>query len=167
MKQIPGYSNHFITEDGKVMSTFRGIERILKTYFSNKGYEYIKIIDDNGVKRTLAIHRLVAEAYIDNPNNKPEVNHKDGVKSTNYKNNLEWATPKENKNHMYSNLGHSPVRNFSKCILIMENEETEFGSVSEACRWAEQHLGISYTSLRRYKKSGNVKIVLEGAETNY
>ncbi len=57
----------------------------------------------NGVRREVALHRMVATAFISNPKNKPEVNHKDGNKSNNVRSNLEWMTKKENLDHARKN----------------------------------------------------------------
>lgn len=70
----------------------------LKTYFTRTGYECIKLTKD-GIRESRTIHRLVAEHFIPNPDNKSEVNHIDGDKSNNTVSNLEWSTPSENKLH--------------------------------------------------------------------
>ena len=63
-----------------------------------RGYRVLHIID-NGTRRTVFVHRLVATAFIDNPLNKPQVNHKDGNKENNSIENLEWCTNSENMWH--------------------------------------------------------------------
>lgn len=65
---------------------------------NNRGYVMTSLFKD-GSEKTLLIHRLVALAFIPNPNNLPEVNHKDGNKRNNCVDNLEWMTSKENQNH--------------------------------------------------------------------
>jgi hypothetical protein len=63
---------------------------------------YMKISTKiNGKPKTYLVHRLVANAFIANPNNKNQVNHIDGDKSNNHKNNLEWVTQSENQKHAY------------------------------------------------------------------
>jgi hypothetical protein len=95
MKNI--YTNYFITEDGKLFNT----KKQMKTY-SGERYEKA-VIKINGKSTMKYIHRLVAEAFIPNPHNKPTVNHKDGNKFNNHISNLEWATHTENHLHAYAN----------------------------------------------------------------
>lgn len=70
----------------------------LKTYIINSGYQCLKLHGNQGRKSVL-LHRVVAEAFIPNPDNKPEVNHINGIKSDCSKDNLEWVTSSENKLH--------------------------------------------------------------------
>lgn len=65
-------------------------ERIIKFAKSNKGY-LIAILKNNDVQKAFSVHRLVAKAFIPNPNNLPQVNHKDENKENNNVNNLEWC----------------------------------------------------------------------------
>lgn len=74
--------------------------KILATNIINSGYVSVQFkIDGKNINRT--VHRLVAEAFISNPENKTEVNHKDGNKQNNCVHNLEWLTPSENKYHAF------------------------------------------------------------------
>lgn len=75
-------------------------EKILKTKISKNGYEKIKLYD--GVKsRDLMIHRLVGEAFVNNPKNKPYIDHLDGNKLNNRADNLEYVTMAENNQRAY------------------------------------------------------------------
>ena len=81
---------------------------ILKQSFDRDGYKLITIWKNNKSK-TYRVHRLVTQAFIPNPNNKPEVNHINGIKDDNRVENLEWSTSKENINHSIQVL--NKVRN--------------------------------------------------------
>ena len=106
MKQqiIPGFNGKYeITEDGKVFSKYSN--KYLNQISNGNGYYNVKLQKDiqetNGNREyvTLYVHRLVAQAFLPNPNNLPQVNHKDGNKGNNKLDNLEWCTSQENIDH--------------------------------------------------------------------
>lgn len=94
--KIKGYENYEITEKGEVINTTTG--RILKQNISTVGYLQVNL-SKNGKAKTFQVHRLVAEAFIPNPQNLPEVNHRDEDKTNNTMNNLEWCTRQYNLNY--------------------------------------------------------------------
>ena len=93
-----GNGRYEISNYGRVKSFFGGIVKILKPNLEKCGYFCIQLYY-NGKHRNFKIHRLVAEAFIPNSENKKTVNHIDGNKMNNFVDNLEWATYKENINH--------------------------------------------------------------------
>jgi hypothetical protein len=76
-------------------------EKILSNVYDAKGYLVVRLCNADGAYKgvNFKVHRLVAEAFIPNPGNKPEVNHINGRKDDNNVGNLEWATGSENKKH--------------------------------------------------------------------
>jgi len=98
-KQIKGYEDYSVSNQGRVKS-IRFPNRCLKPGKNRYGYLLVDLCK-NGVHKNHKIHRLVALAYIPNPENKRTVNHIDGIKTNNFVENLEWNTHSENNQHAY------------------------------------------------------------------
>lgn len=99
-KQINGFSNYTVSNDGRVFSYKSGNKVELKQK-QKDGYMNIGITSDDGVRKFKRVHRLVAEMFIPNPENKSDVNHINGIKNDNCVANLEWATTSENRIHAF------------------------------------------------------------------
>jgi predicted XRE-type DNA-binding protein len=102
-KSIEGYEDTYeVSNLGRVKSLTRVIEKFLNPNIV-KGYLQVGLFNGSGVQKKYLVHRLVAKAFLGNLEQKPHVNHKDGVKSNNLFSNLEWCTASENVQHAYDN----------------------------------------------------------------
>lgn len=101
-KDIEGYDGDYqVSNHGRVRSFKQQTTRILKGSLNKRTGYYRVSLCKNNKRKIKKIHRLVGIYFVDNPNNKPEINHKDGDKSNNYYKNVEWNTSKENINHAF------------------------------------------------------------------
>ena len=130
-KQVEGFSAYYIYEDGRLWSCHSGrflIQFGIGRKSTNGKREYLayKLCDD-GFEKTFQAHRLVAKHFIDNPDNLPEVNHKDGNKANNDVKNLEWVSHTENVQHAFD-TGLNDGRNWEGELharSTFTNEEVE------------------------------------------
>lgn len=106
IKAVPDHEGYYVTEDGKVLSDrIKGHRKAgpmheLTPNHNNRGYALIRARNNKTGKRDdLLVHRLIAEAFVPNPDNLPDVNHKHGNKDDNRASELEWCTKAENTRH--------------------------------------------------------------------
>lgn len=119
MKQFRD-SVYFITEDGRVFNSKS--KKFLSSTVRNRRYHKIGLFLNYGIKTDFLIHRLVAECYIPNPDNLPQVNHIDGNKANNHYSNLEWCTSGENIKHSHL-LGLTRPKRGEKCNFAKLTKE--------------------------------------------
>lgn len=140
-------------------------ERVLKGNPNSQGYCRVWLN-----KKTYKVHRLVAESFIPNPDNKPQVNHIDGNKQNNCVSNLEWATASENNLHAFRVLHRKPVGNIlsgkdnANSIKVAQIKEGIIINVYNSVREAERITGIGHSAISRcankqkkYKTAGGFK----------
>lgn len=131
------------------VSNFGRVRRVKIIVPSKKkhGYMQVSLVDGKGTRKSLRLHRLVAEAFLPNPDGKPQVNHKDEDPENNRADNLEWATAAENTNYG-SRTARATAKNGSKTPVIQIDPKTlkavaEYPGQSAAARAT----GISLASI--------------------
>ena len=127
-KDCKGYEGKYqVSNQGRIWSVVS--QRYLKPRLDSKGYWIVNLTAPNGKKKTERIHRLVALAFIENPNNLPQVNHKDENKQNCNVDNLEWCDAKYNINYGTRNLRTAQSR--CKKVYCVELDRV-FNSIKEA-----------------------------------
>ena len=134
-KDKKDYEGHYqVSNFGRVKSIKFGKEIILKQHINKGGYYYVCLLK-NGKHKNYYVHRLVAEAFIDNPDNLPQVNHKDENKTNNSVDNLERCT--NEYNHNYGTINERISQSQSKPVLQYDlngNLIKEWKSINECGR---------------------------------
>lgn len=151
MKEVFGYK---VSEDGSVYGKFG---KKLSPSDNGRGYLILGLMIAGEGRKTFGVHKLVALAYVPNPENLPEVNHKDGNKLNNHFSNLEWCTRGDNILHAYENTLRSATgTNNSRC-------RTDEEDVKDICRALEcgntsaqiRDQGYDYNLVRAIKARKN------------
>ena len=165
-KDVVGYEGLYeVSNRGNV----RSIERIssqgrkiggiiLKPAYNNGGYLLVSLCK-NGKVKSKYIHRLVLEAFVENPNNLPEVNHKDENKANNELSNLEWCDIRYNSNYGTRNERSAQARSKRvKAVNVETGEVLTFSSITEAGRKGYSRGRVSEACRGAYR-SGNGKLI--------
>lgn len=115
-KDIRGYEGLYqVSNLGRVKRENKLLHLNTNTY----GYKHITL-SKNNVQKTAVIHKLVADAFIENPHSKPQINHKDGNKENNTVANLEWVTQGDNNRHAVKTM----LRKSKKILLVDGDDNT-------------------------------------------
>ncbi len=160
-KDIKGYEGLYEVSNLGQIKSFNylrtGKEKILKPLKDKGGYLFVSLYKSGKVK-LFKIHRLVAQAFIDNPKNKPCINHIDCDRQNNCVNNLEWVTQKENIQYAYKLERITSCKEKTPIIAInlVTGDEIYFNSQMEAARQLNLHQGnISDVLKGKLKRTGN------------
>lgn len=167
---IKGFPDYYITDNGAVYSrktdkyhNLDGRIKKLKPFKSRNNYLIVNLSKDGKLYHKL-VHRLVAEAFIENPFNKPEVNHIDGDTLNNCVKNLEFCTKSENELHKYRVLekGHYLGKDNWNSKKILQIQDGEIINRFDCIRDAERDTGIKNTNIaaccknkKGYKSAGS------------
>lgn len=142
-KRIKNYPEYEICSNGQVYSLRRNT--FLKPIVTKKGYTQVNL-SVNGKRKAVLIHRLVAEAFIPNPDNLPEIDHIDTNRANNNVDNLRWCTRQENENNPLTRKHISESSPYKRPIIAIapDGTITEYESLAEAERTGLfDHRGIS------------------------
>lgn len=142
-KQIEGYPKYSINEKGEVKSSISG--KILKPRTAGKGYLCYNLYGENGPSNKY-IHRLVAKAFLPNPNNLPFVDHIDGDKQNNHLSNLRWTTNYQNlKYYGFDKLKRHSIEGVGVGVMAVNGDVTlKFETKSDLLR----HFGYKTNQTR-------------------
>lgn len=132
-KKIPDFPRYEVTEDGEVFNQ-NGLR--LKQEKTRNGYLRVSLSNEHVKHKRKSVHRLVAEAFIPNPDNLPQVDHKNEIKTDNNVSNLRWSTPLENLNHSRV-IEKATEAKFVKVRCITTGEV--FNSIKEASETYKLH----------------------------
>ena len=148
-KDIFGYEGLYqVSDKGRVKSIGYGKERILKSFINKKGYIRVCIFK-NGERKNYSIHRLVAQAFLSNPDNLPQVNHKDENQSNNNLENLEWCTAKYNHNYGTHNQRVAEKTTNGKCSkpVLQYTKDGKFVKEWKSTKDVQRNLGYGHSSI--------------------
>lgn len=153
-RDVVGFEEYFqVSNLGNVFS--KRSNRILKQTKNNKGY-WVFGTSINGIAHTFSVHRLVAEAFIPNPEDKPYVNHIDGCKTNNVVSNLEWVTAKENSAHSWATGLQLPRPNHSQRKLT-DDQVREIRASTKSNKELASIYGIGLVTIWRIKRRQTYK----------
>lgn len=152
---------------GNIRSNKGGVPRLLKPYRrgglceneESRGYYLAVRLLNNGVEHDYAVHRLVAMAFLPNPENLPQVNHINGIRNDNRVDNLEWCDNSYNVWHSYNILGNT---NGVARIVCQYDKEGVFIREWESAKKAGEELGISSGSITEVCRKDSIRKLAGG-----
>lgn len=150
-RPVKGYENYYLVSDMGDVFSIRSRKMLLpKT--THSGYHRV-VLSVNGDRRDFSVHRLVAEAFIENPGNKPTVNHKNEIKTDNRVKNLEWATMSEQNSY-----GTRTERAIKNTDWELRTRKMDYKSI------AQKH---DYFAMNKSQMRPVTRIYPDGSKTSY
>lgn len=143
-RDIPGYCGKYqVSNLGRVRSIHSSTGKVfvLRPHAQGKGYLSVALSRDS-LAHMFKVHRLVAEAFVPNPDGKPQVNHKDGDKTNNRADNLEWATQSENIKHSVYELGNKPHNR-----ILTDEQVRMIRTCEKSAHVLARELGVGKTTI--------------------
>ena len=160
-KEIQNYDGYRIFEDGTIESNVRNKDKtkyyVMKQQ-NNNGYKTIMLRSNEGKAEIFRVHRLVAMAFVENPNNYPIINHIDGVKNNNHFSNLEWCTYSMNNEHAFDTKLKENKKSYTKDEEIEIIKLRKSGLRAKDIQKIFPHLKI-YVIQKLYEKYGLIRVV--------
>lgn len=148
-KDFPEMPVYEVSTEGRIRNKITG--NILRGSFDKDGYKEYHL-RDSGKHLYRRGHRMVAITHLDNPENKPVINHINGIKDDNKLSNLEWATSSENTQHSFDVLGRKGQNGGTNKRVLLKDLDGNEVETFESMKEASLYLGISAMSVSSYFK---------------
>lgn len=156
------YKGVYVDRNGNVFDCGKR----LKKRKNSQGYLRVSIYR-NGNRQRLFVHRIVARAFIPNPENKPEVNHKDGNPLNNHVLNLEWVTSSENKLHAYRTGLRGPSPSFGEDNGLSKLTENDVNDIRTHASNSGRYYGRKKLAKKYGVSENTIKRVVNGSTWNH
>lgn len=169
-RRIKGWENYYVSAEGDIISFVKGDPIVMATWGNQYGHQYCRL-KENGKKKTISVHRTVAEAFINNPEHHSVVRHLNDIPDDNRVENLAWGTYKDNtddcrrRGRMYVRPVYCFENDqlYSSCVEAAEDFEVSKSSVTQACKNGSTIRGCHFCYEEDIEKKRSDKFWLNGS----